>query len=138
MSPYAPEAVPFCDDTDERDARYRTAEREGSPFFAVETYEEGYAITFDLMPAGVQLSEAALATVSDLVTDELEAVVGDPELPTREVSRSIGPALGHIAYFERETTARELAATLSEPVLDEDNWITATPPGGAPVGDRRN
>ncbi|MEA5387274.1 hypothetical protein VB779_09550 [Haloarculaceae archaeon H-GB11] len=62
------------------------------------------------------------------MTSEVEAVVADDSLPTVEVSKSISPSLGQIAHFEREDTARQVAATLSQTVLDEDNWVDAEQP----------
>jgi hypothetical protein len=128
---YDPSEVPVCEDTETRDQRYRDAERDATPFFAVERYDEGYAVTYDLLPAGYELSTDAREALDERLTEEIEAVVGDESRPTVEVGKSVGPALGTLSVFEREATAREIAAIASRTVLDESNWVTASPPGSA-------
>ncbi len=132
MPRYDPADVPLYETRDERDDAYATAEAEDRPFFGVERYEEGYAVTADLMPAGYRLSEPAQSELAERLTRQVEAVVGDDSYPTEEVGRSLGDALVNLSFFEREATAREVAAAISELVLDEDNWVEATGPGGLP------
>ncbi|WP_459194798.1 hypothetical protein [Halosimplex sp. J119] len=128
---YEPSEVPCYEDQATRDAEYERAEREETPFFAVERYEEGYAVTYDLLPAGSELSKPARKELDERLTRELEDLVGDPALPTREASKSVGASLGSISLFGREQTARRVAAVASRFVLDESNWVEATPPEGA-------
>ena len=128
-----PEDVPVYTDPDVRDLRYHEAEAEGVPYLAVEAYDEGYAVTFDLMPAGVQLTAEARTEVRELIRTEVESIVADVDTPETEVSHNIGPALGSIAAFEQEATAREIAASVGDVVLDESNWEPHRPPDGAGV-----
>jgi hypothetical protein len=135
---YDPEAVPIYEDRAAVEAAYARAEREREPFFGVETYEEGYAVTYDLLPAGKQLAPPAYAEVGERITREVEAIVGDDSLPTTEVSRTVGESLGNVSFFQREASARRVAATVSQLVLDEANWVAATPPDtarGNPLND---
>jgi hypothetical protein len=131
---YAPTEVPLYEDRETVEREYETAQHEGTPFFAIERYEEGFAITYDLLPAGFELSQPALAELDEQVTRELEAIVGDEGRATTEVSRSIGDSLGQLSFFASEDTAREVAATVSVIVLDEANWVTASPPDSASSG----
>ena len=129
---FAPSDVPLYEDQQARDDAYYQAEAESSPFFAVERYEEGYAITYDLLPAGKELSEPMRKELNEQVTRTVEDVVGDDALATVEVSRSIGASLGNISFFERESTARDVAVVVSRIVLDEANWVDAEGPGDLP------
>lgn len=135
---YAPSDVPLCRDRASVEERYAAAERDGEPFFAVERYDEGYAVTYDLLPAGYQLTTPARRELDERLTRAVEDVVGDDALPTSEVSRSVGDSLGSVSLFEREETAREVAAVVSRIVLDRHNWVEATPPDGASPSNRRN
>lgn len=135
---YAPTEVPLYADRETVEREYETAQREGTPFFAIERYEEGFAITYDLLPAGSELAEPALAELDERVTREVEAIVGDERRATTEVSRSIGDSLGQLSFFASEESAREVAATISVIVLDEANWVAASPPDGADSAHRRN
>lgn len=136
---YDPADVPLYETQDARDEAYRRAEREGTPFFAVERYEEGYAVTYDLLPAGRELSKPARKELNERLTREVESVVGDPAVPTAEVSKTVSESLGSVSLFERERTAREVAALVSRTVLDEANWVEASPPDAATGTDvRRN
>ena len=136
---YAPSDVPVYEDASARDAAYERAEREGTPFFAVERYDEGYAVTYDLLPAGRELARPARKELDEQLTRELEAIVGEESLPTREVSKSIGDSLGNISLFERERTARRAAAVAARIALDESNWVEASPPEGSSGAEfRRN
>lgn len=135
----SPGGVPLYEDQATRDEQYGAAEAESRPFFAVEQYEEGYAVTFDLLPAGAQLTDAARAEVRDLVTSRVETLVADPDDPTTEVGHTVSDSLGNVSFLHEESTARSLAADISEVVLDEENWEPARRPGGAPgSGNRRN
>ncbi|WP_246023024.1 hypothetical protein [Halosimplex halophilum] len=136
---FEPSEIPCYEDADERDAAYERAEREGTPFFAVERYDEGYAVTYDLLPAGRELSKPARKELDERLTRELEAVVGDESVPTREVSKSVGDSLGNVSLFEREGTARRVAAVAARIALDESNWVEASPPEGSSGAEfRRN
>lgn len=131
MPGYTPSDVPVFEDEDSRDAGYRRAERESTPFFGVERYDEGYVVTYDLLPADRALSKPARKELDERLTREVEDVVGDPSLPTVEVGKTVGEELGTVSLFEREETAREIAALVSRTVLDEANWVTASPPSGS-------
>jgi len=136
---FKPSEIPCYEDAAERDAAYERAEREGTPFFAVERYDEGYAVTYDLLPAGWELSKPARKELDERLTRELEAVVGDESLPTGEVSKSVGDSLGNVSLFERERTARRVAAVAARIALDESNWVEASPPDDATGAEfRRN
>jgi hypothetical protein len=133
---HTPSDVPLFEDDDARDAAYRRAERESTPFFGVERYDEGYAVTYDLLPAGRALSKPARKELDERLTREVEDVVGDPSLPTDEVGTTVGEELGTVSLFDHEETAREVAALVSRTVLDEANWVAASPPTGSDF--RRN
>jgi hypothetical protein len=126
--------VPLFEDRDARDAAYRRAERESTPFFGVERYAEGYAVTYDLLPAGRALSKPARKELDEQLTREVEELVGDPSVPTDEVGTTVGEELGTVSLFEREETAREAAALVSRTVLDESNWVAASRPTGTDPG----
>ena len=132
-----PADVPLYEDRETVEAEYADAERQGSPFFAVEAYEEGYAVTYDLLPAGKELAPPAASELGERLTREVEDIVADERMPTTEVSRSVSDSLGHIGFFQREGSARRVAAVVSTIVLDEANWVDATDVDG-PQGPRRN
>jgi hypothetical protein len=134
---YDPAEVPLYEGREAVEEGYAAAQRERDPFFAVEAYEEGYAVTYDLLPTGHQLAPAAHREVTERLTDEVEAIVGDDSLPTAEVGRSLSPSLGNLSLFEREESARRVAAAVSPLVLDQDNWVAADPPESA-SSNRRN
>jgi hypothetical protein len=134
---YEPQEVPLYEDRETVEAKYRAAERAGEPFLAVESYEEGYAVTYDLLPADKELAPPAASEVGERVTREVEEIVGDERTPTTEVSRSVSASLGHIAFFGHEQSARRVAAVVSSIVLDEANWIDPARPGQS-RGSRRN
>jgi hypothetical protein len=133
---YEPHEVPLYGDRETVEQEYSDAERRGEPFFAVEAYEEGYAVTYDLLPAGHQLAPTTATEVGERLTREVEAIVGDERLPTAEVSKSVSASLGNISFFEREESARRVAAVISTLVLDDANWVEADVPNQA--GTRRN
>ena len=133
---YDPQEVPLYETRERLETEYAAAEREGEPFFAVEAYEEGYAVTYDLLPAGKELAPPAASEVGERLTREIEDIVADERTPTAEVSKSVSASLGHVAFFGREHSARRVAATISTVVLDEANWVEASPPSDA--GSRRN
>ncbi len=135
---YAPDEVPLYRDLDTRDEQYERAQNSAEPFFAVEQYEEGYAITYDLLPAGSQLAEPARQELDERLTRAVEEVVGDTDRPTAEVSRTVGDSLGNVSFFGREESAREVAAVVSTIVLDESNWVTGQPPDPTGPDTRRN
>jgi hypothetical protein len=130
--------VPLYEDQAARDEGYRRAERESEPFFAVERYEEGYAVTYDLLPAGRALSKPARKELETRLTREVEDIVGDPDVPTAEVSTTVGEELGTVSLFEREETARQVATVVARTALDEANWVAASQPGPAGEDTRRN
>ncbi len=134
---YDPQEVPLYESQDVLESEYAAAERAGEPFFAVEAYEDGYAVTYDLLPAGKELSPPAASEVGERLTREVEDIVADERMPTTEVSRSVSASLGHVAFFGREHSARRVAADISTVVLDETNWVEASQPSDAP-GSRRN
>lgn len=135
---YEPSEVPLYADRATVDEEYAAAEAAQSPFFAIEAYDEGYVITYDLLPAGKQLSGPARRELDERVTRAVEDIVGDESRPTAEVGHSVGDSLGSISFFEREETAREVAAMVSRLVLDRDNWVEASPPGDGPSEAFRN
>ena len=135
---YAPEEVPLYRDLDARDEAYEHAQNSAEPFFAVEQYEEGYAVTYDLLPAGFQLAEPARRELDERLTRAVEDVVGDADRPTTEVSRTVGDSLGNVSFFGREESAREVAAVIGTIVLDENNWVTGQPPSADGPDPRRN
>ena len=133
---YEPHEVPLYGDRETVEQEYSDAERRGEPFFAVEAYEEGYAVTYDLRPAGQQRATPTATEVGERLTREVEDIVGDERLPTTEVSKSVSPSLGNISFFQREESARRVAAVISTLVLDEANWVDADTP--CQSGTRRN
>jgi len=135
---YEPSEVPLYGDRATVEREYADAESAGRPFFAIERYEEGYAITYDLLPAGAQLAEPAVSELDERVTRVVEGLVGDDARETTEVSRSIGDSLGQLSFFDSEDGAREVAATVSVVVLDENNWVAASPPSDAGDAFRSN
>jgi hypothetical protein len=104
---------------------YRRAERDDTPFFGVEEYEDGYAVTYDLLPAGHRLAPTADKEARTRLTQEVESIVADETLPTTEVSKSVNDSLANVSLFERERSARRVAAAVAPVVLDEANWIPA-------------
>ena len=133
---YEPNEVPLYGDRETVEQEYSDAERRGEPFFAVEAYENGYAVTYDLLPAGYQLAPPTTTEVGERLTREVEDIVGDERLPTTEVRKSVSPSLGNVSFFQREESARRVAAVISTLVLDEANWVEADVPNQP--GTRRN
>ncbi len=117
----APSEVPVCDDADHEEL-YARAEDEASPFLAADERATGYAVTYDLAPAGRQLTEAARSELETRVRDEVESIVTDAGHAVDELEFGVGNQLGTVHHFEAERTAREVAATVSATVLDESNW----------------
>lgn len=136
---YTPSEVPLYETRTTVEQQYQAAQADQQPFFAIEQYEEGYAITYDLLPADSELAEPAVSELDERVTREVESIVGDGSRPTTEVSRSIGKSLGQLSFFVSEESAREIAATISTLVLDDANWVPASPPdSGSQPGFSRN
>lgn len=131
---YTPSDIPLYEDQATRDEQYRAAEQEGRPYLAVERYDGGYAVTYDLLPAGAELAAPTEKELTERVTRAVEDIVGDEALPTVEVSKSISASLGNVGVFRRERTAREIAVVIAHLALDEANWVEASGPGG-PSGD---
>ncbi|MFC7059310.1 hypothetical protein [Halovenus salina] len=115
--------IPVYDGQSGVETAYARSERQREPFFGIERYDEGYAVTFDLLPAGAALSPSAYETVRADLTDELEAIVADTDLPTEEVSKSVNDSLGNVSLLVTEAGARRVAAVLAPVVLDETNWV---------------
>ena len=126
-----PSDVPCYESQAALDQGYRRAEDEGRPFLAIERYDEGYAVTYDLLPTGHELSKPARKELEERLTREVERIVGDAAMPTVEVGKTVGESLGTVGLFDREATARTIAHVVSETVLDEVNWVEASPPSPA-------
>lgn len=104
------------------EAGYAQAQQQGVPFFGIEEYDEGYAVTYDLLPADEQLAPTARKEVQTRLTAAVEAVVGDDELATVEVSKSVNDSLGNVSMLETESGARQIARAIAPIVLDTANW----------------
>ncbi len=117
-----PPEIPLYEGKQAVEDAYQQAEAAHRPFFGVEQYDEGYAVTFDLLPAGQQLAPPARKEVQTRLTHEIEDIVGDDSLPTDEVSKSVSDSLGSISLFEREESARRVARAIAPLVLDDANW----------------
>jgi hypothetical protein len=115
--------IPVYDGQSGVETAYARSERERQPFFGIERYEEGYAVTFDLLPAEATLTPSAQETVATELTAELEAIVADPDYPTDEVSKSVNDSLGNISLLASERGARRVGNVLAPVVLDETNWV---------------
>lgn len=105
------------------EAAYERAERERIPFFGIEQYEEGYAVTYDLLPAGKRLARTAHKEVKVRLTSELEDIVGDSQHQTVEVSKTVNDSLGNVSLFATEESARQVARAIEPIVLEEANWV---------------
>jgi hypothetical protein len=114
--------IPVHDGQEAIERAYSRAEREGEPFVAIERYDEGYAFTYDLLPAGKRLTPAIRKEVQVRLTTELEEVVGS-DTATVEVSKSVGDSLGHVSLLASEAEARRVARTVAPVVLDDANWL---------------
>jgi len=114
--------IPVHEGKEAIERAYGKAEREGVPFVAIECYEEGYAFTYDLLPAGKRLTPAIRKEVQVRLTNELEDIVGS-NTATVEVSKSVGDSLGHVSLFSAEAEARQVARAVAPVVLDEANWL---------------
>ena len=117
-----PSEIPVYEGQEEIERAYARAEREGVPFVAIESYEEGYAFTYDLLPAGTRLTPAMRKEVQVRLTAELEGIVGDPESGTVEASKSVNDSLGHVSLLSSLAEARRLAEAVAPVVLDPANW----------------
>ncbi len=122
-----PPEIPLYEGQQAIEDAYHRAEAARQPFFGVEQYEDGFAVTFDLLPAGQQLAPPARNEVQTRLTHEIEAIVGDESLPTTEVSKSVNDSLGSISLFEREESARRVARAVAPIVLDDANWTGSQP-----------
>jgi hypothetical protein len=119
---HTPESVPVCRTEDEHRAAYTRANRDGSPLFVVDEEEHGFSLAYDLIPTGNRLTDEARAELKDFGVTRVEAIVEGEESETTQLHHSFGNAMGNVFYFAEERVAREFAATVSEIVLDEDNW----------------
>lgn len=137
MPEYTLSDVPLYEEQAARDEGYRTAQREGRPYLAVERYEEGYAVTYDLLPADAELSPPVHKELGERVRQTVEDIVGDESRATVEVSQSISASLGNIGIFQRERTAREVAVVVAQLALEEDNWVEPSQPSGPTDEDLR-
>jgi hypothetical protein len=104
------------------EAGYAQAQQEGVPFFGIEEYDEGYAVTYDLLPADEQLAPTARKEIQTRLTAEVEDIVGDSSLATVEVSKSVNDSLGNVSMLESEASARRIARAIAPIVLDTANW----------------
>lgn len=104
------------------EAGYAQAQQDGVPFFGIEEYDEGYAVTYDLLPADEQLAPTARKEVQTRLTAEVEDIVGDSSLATVEVSKSVNDSLGNVSMLESEASARRIARAIAPIVLDTANW----------------
>jgi hypothetical protein len=114
--------VPVHEGQEAIERAYAAAEREGVPFVAIERYEEGYAFTYDLLPAGKRLTPAIRKEVQVRLTRELEDIVATGTGP-HEVSKSVNDSLGHVSLLASEAQARRVARAVAPVVLDDDNWL---------------
>jgi hypothetical protein len=114
--------IPVHDGQAAVEQAYAEAEREGVPFVAIERYEEGYAFTYDLLPAGERLTPANRDRVQSLLTTELETIVGDSDSATTEAAKSVNDSLGQVSLFASESEARQIAEAVVPVVLNPDNW----------------
>lgn len=104
------------------EAGYAQAQQNGVPFFGIEEYEEGYAVTYDLLPADEELAPTARKEVETRLTAAVEDIVGDDGLATVEVSKSVNDSLGNVSMLESEASARRIAQAIAPIVLDTANW----------------
>jgi hypothetical protein len=116
--------VPVHEGQEAIERAYARAEREGVPFVAIERYEEGYAFTYDLLPAGKRLTPTMEKEVQVRLTNELEDIVGS-DTRTVEVSKSVNDSLGHVSLLASEAEARRVAQAVAPFVLDRANWLEA-------------
>jgi hypothetical protein len=119
--------IPLYETDASREVAYGEAQESGQPYLAVESHDDAFAVVYDLLPAGAQLTSDAHDELVATVTDEIEGVVADPQADTVEVSHSVGLALGSLAGIADEATARSLAGTVAAVVLEETNWTTYQP-----------
>lgn len=134
---HVPDEVPLYEDQAALEEGYRRAEGDGAPFIAVERYDEGYAVTYDLLPTGSQLSKPARKELREQLVRHVERIVDDAGAPTVDVGTTVGESLGSVGLFDREDAAREVAVVVARTVLDDANWVDATPPGGPTDADVR-
>ncbi len=104
------------------EAGYAQAQQNGVPFFGIEEYEEGYAVTYDLLPADEELAPTARKEVETRLTAAVEDIVGDDGLATVEVSKSVNDSLGNVSMLESEASARRIAQAIAPIVLNTANW----------------
>lgn len=117
--------IPVYEGREGVETAYAQAERDGVPFFGIEQYEDGYAVTYDLLPAGKRLTPAAHEEVRATLTDELETIVGNADFPTQEVSKSVNDSLGNVSLLGSEEGARRVAQAVEPIVLEKANWVDA-------------
>lgn len=117
----APSEVTIFHEREGRGEFYSEAEREGRPFLVIDEKESGYSVTCDLLPTGHHLTEEAREELEERVSAEVEAILLDEDLPTQDLTYSVGDTLCNVGFFEREQTARDVAAMISRAVMDEDN-----------------
>jgi len=114
--------IPVYDGQQAVEKAYAQAEHNKQPFFGIEQYEEGYAVTYDLLPAGKQLAPTARKELQVQLTNEIETIVANESLSTIEVSKSISESLGNISFLASEESAKQVAQVIKPIVLDEANW----------------
>lgn len=121
MSPPAAE-IPVHEGTSGVERAYEQAQQDSEPFYGIERYEDGYAVTFDLLPADKRLSPTARKEVDVRLTAELETIVGDTAYPTTETSKSVNDSLISVSLFASEEGARRIANVIAPIVLEPKNW----------------
>lgn len=134
MDEYTPSDIPLYEDQAAREEGYRSAQREGRPYLAIERYEDGYAVTYDLLPADAELAAPTHKELGERIRHTVEEIVGDESRATVEVSQSVSASLGNVGVFQREHSAREVGAVIARLALDADNWVEPSQPA-APFGD---
>ena len=115
--------IPVHEGQEAIEQAYTSAEQEGVPFVAIERYEDGYAFTYDLLPAGTRLTPPMRKEVQVRLTDKLEEIVRSTETRTAEVSKSVNDSLGHVSLLASEAEARQIARAVAPVVLDQANWV---------------
>lgn len=118
----AHEDIPVYNGQEAVEKAYTEAQRSKTPFFGIEQYENGYAVTYDLLPAGAELAPTATRELQVQLTSELETIVGDDHLPTEEVGKSVSQELGNVSLLASREEAIRVAQVVAAIALDEANW----------------
>lgn len=119
----SPEEIPVYEGQAAVERAYTQAQQSQRPFFGIEQYEEGYAVTYDLLPANAKLTRPAARELQVQLTSELEAIVGDADLPSVEVGKSVSQELGNVSLLDSREAAIRVAQVVAAIALDETNWV---------------